>query len=145
MSEVLYILAQDNLWKGASVPNGFVKTVFLAVLHQRLRQWRARRLCDGYAAGHVGMVQIWRDYEEAGTLDVSGLLDQLCGVELQDNKAQGAVAVATKCIGSVVRTDASSEPSTELQRVNFLVPMYRARPVPPPPPPQPSQVTPSLR
>jgi hypothetical protein len=145
MNEVLYILAQDNLWKGNTVPRDFIRTVFLAVLHRLLKQRRARLLCDAYAAGQDGVVQIWRDYQAAETLDVSALLIQLRGVGLQDSKAQGAVAVPTKCISSVVKTDASSEPSTDLQRVNFLVPMYRARPVPPPPPPQPSQVTPSLR
>jgi hypothetical protein len=150
MNEILYILAQDNLWKGSTVPHNFIKTVFLAVLHQLLQQRRARLLCDAYAAGQVGVVQIWRVYEAAGTLDVPALLVQLRGVELQENNAHGAVAVATKCISSVVRTDASSNSSTELQRVNFLVPMYRVRPVPPPPPPpppppQPSQVTSSLR
>jgi hypothetical protein len=149
MNEVLYILAQDNLWKGVSVPNEFIKTVFSAVLHQRLRQRRARLLCDAYAAGQVSVVQAWRAYKAAGTLDVLALLVQLRGVELQENKAQDTVVAATMGITTTVTTNATARPRGDVQSVNFLVPMYRLRPVlpppPPPPQPQPSQVTSSLR
>jgi hypothetical protein len=82
MNEILYILAQDNVWKGDAVPQDSIKMVFLAVLHRFLKQRRARLLCDAYAAGQVGVVQAWRVYEAAGKMDVRALLDQLRGVEL---------------------------------------------------------------
>jgi hypothetical protein len=108
------MLPQLNLWSMDAVPQDFIKSVFLAVMHRLLKPGRAVLLCNAFLDRHASVLQVWKDYVAAACPGVLTLVDQLQSIavnELTQRDTPAADVVAGR------QTAHSDRPLTEAEAI----------------------------